>query len=93
MCEFDPVIRFWSFQAVLTVSALPPFDHPEPELFHDEQSSQDSERICPQMPKALPLFWPAPGVAVHKKKNTFYITAVNYCDDHDDKIQFDHLFL
>lgn len=69
--------RVLSFLSSLTVFALFQSDHPEPELFHDEQSSQVSDRICPQMPKAPPLFWPAPRVAVHQKI-TFYI--LSRCD-------------
>lgn len=52
----------------LTIVALLPSDHPEPELFHDEWAPQDSDRMRPQMPKARPPFWPAPAAAVQEKK-------------------------
>lgn len=76
-----------SFLSSLTVFAPFQSDHSEPELFHDEQTSQVSDRICPQMPKAPPLFWPAPRAAVHQinKQIPFTFSAVDYCANHNDK--------
>ena len=80
--KFDTQISVLVIFKPLTVFALLSFDHPAPVLFQDEESSQPFDRSCPQLPKALLLFQPSPGVAVNENSLLFnsYIQVQNGSD-------------